>query len=190
MPTVYMKRCAAGKTRKNGRCVKSSSTLARRKAPRKAKRCAPGTRRNKSGRCVAPRRKRTYRARSYAPRRQYAPIMYAPDYNYGNNQLALQAAAFKAPTAFHLKDEARLRREQPEYWARRDAEAKVEEAKEAEAKLRAASAQAKLRAASAQAKLKLANVQPAAAALVAAAVARRSPPGMGAKRHNFMNFVR
>lgn len=181
MPTVYMKRCPVGTTRKNKRCVKNSSTLARRKAPRKAKRCAPGTRRNKSGRCVAARRKRTYRARSYAPRRQYAPIMYAPDYNYGNNQLALQAAAFKAPTAFHLKDEARLRREQPDWYAKRDAEVKVEEAKEAEAKLRAASAQAKL---------KLANVPPAAAAIVAAAVARRSPPGMGANRHNLMNYVR
>lgn len=177
MPTVYMKRCPAGQTRKNKRCVKNSSTLARRKAPRKAKRCGPGTRRNKSGRCVAVRRKKTYRARSYAPR-QYAPIMYAPDYNYGNNQLA---AAYKAPTAFHLKDEARLRKEQPDWYAKRDVEVKAAEAKDAEAKLRAASAQAKLQ---------LANVPPAAAAAVVAAIARKTPLGMGANRHNLMNYVR
>lgn len=163
-----MKRCPVGSTRKNGRCVKNSRTLAKRKAPRKIKRCGAGTHRNRSGRCVrvaAPRRKTTYR---YAPRRQYAPIMY--DYNYGNSQLALQQAAYKAPTAFHLKSMGRRRREQPEYWAKQDA---IE-------------AEAKRKALSAEAKLKIANVAAvvANAPAVAAAVVRRTPPGMGQARHN------
>lgn len=132
-----MKRCPVGSTRKNRRCVpnKKSRSTGKRKSSarrssraRRASRCPAGSRKSASGRCVrstAPRRKSTYR---YSARPKYARTVYAPTYH--NQQ------PYRAPTAFHLKSEGRLRREQPEWYARRDAA-------EAEAKLRAASAQAK-----------------------------------------------